>query len=59
MWHGCVCFYLTLIGFGGPGDTNGLTYENWYYSTIIFALVIHVVTLKLFVDTHYWSLILL
>ena len=59
VWHGCTCYYLTLYGGQGANEEGGRTYETWYSSTAVFALIIHVVTYKLFVDTHYWSIILM
>ena len=57
-YQGLICFFLPLYGLGGayPSPDNGRTYEHWYHSTISYALILHLVTYKLFVDSSYWTL---
>jgi phospholipid-translocating ATPase len=58
LWHGAVCFYIPMRGLGGayPASSDGLLNEHWYYSTMSFALILHLVTYKLFVDSYFWNL---
>ncbi|TNV87235.1 hypothetical protein FGO68_gene1546 [Halteria grandinella] len=57
-WHGLVCFYVPMYGAGqGPQGETGLVREHWYYSTISFSVILHLVTYKLFVDSYFWNVL--
>jgi len=47
-----------MYGAGGPYPSPdvGRTYDHWYYSTVSYALILHLVTYKLFVDSSHWTL---
>lgn len=57
-YQGLICFFLPIYGLGGsfPSPDLGRTFEHWYYSTISYALILHLVTYKLFVDSSYWTI---
>jgi len=50
--HGLICFWVPAQGYQSDKD-SGL----WLTSTLSFTLIIHVVTLKLFLESIHWSLV--
>ncbi len=58
LYQGILCFFLPIYGTGGPfpSPDEGRTFDHWYYSTISFALTLHLVTYKLFIDSAYWNI---
>ena len=50
--HGLICFWIPAQGYQSEKDP-GL----WLTSTLSFTLIIHVVTLKLFLESVHWSLV--
>lgn len=56
VFHGCLCYFLPMMGFGVV-DSTGLSMDSWWHSSLSFTLIIHVVTYKLFVDTRQWNLL--
>jgi hypothetical protein len=52
-YQGLICFFLPIYGLGGASilPDLGRTYEHWYYAMISCALILHLVTYKLFVDS--------
>lgn len=56
LFHGLICFYLPMLGFGVV-DGTGLSLDTWWHSSLSFTLIIHVVTYKLFVDVRQWNLL--
>lgn len=57
MWHGMLCFFVPIFGLNGVTPDDGRTMDHWYYSTVSFALILHLVTFKLFVDSSFWNLL--
>jgi len=59
LWHGLLCFFVPIFGLTGatPNSEDGRTFDHWYYSTISFALILHLVTFKLFVDSSFWNIL--
>mmetsp|Transcript_10529 Transcript_10529/g.11818 ORF Transcript_10529/g.11818 Transcript_10529/m.11818 type:complete len:86 (-) Transcript_10529:712-969(-) len=54
IWHGMVCFFLPMMSTRGPlGDAK--TQEHWFSSTIAFTMIVHCVTMKLFVESIFWN----
>lgn len=49
-YQGCVIFWMT-HALAGPVDSTGKTSDHWYISSIAFTCVIHLVTLKLILET--------
>lgn len=54
--HGIICYYTISFGFS-YGKEDGKIPSHWVSSTIVFSLIIQVVTYKLFVETVFWNLI--
>jgi magnesium-transporting ATPase (P-type) len=59
VWHGLLCFFVPIFGLTGatPSNEDGRTFDHWYYSTVSFALILHLVTFKLFVDSSFWNIL--
>jgi len=55
VWHGLICFWLSFQGLGFAVNSNGWDTGLWWISTVSFTMVIHVVTLKLFIESIYWN----
>jgi phospholipid-transporting ATPase len=54
IWHGLVSFFLPMYSTRAVlGD--GMTSEHWYSSTIAFTIIVHLVTMKLFIESIFWS----
>lgn len=54
-WHGLVCYYVPMMGFQGMVDDSGQDNGLWWISTISFTLIIHVITIKLFIESNFWN----
>jgi len=54
-WHGTVCFWIPVYGLTGVSDSSGYVKGHWYISTISFCLIMHVITIKLFLETTFWN----
>lgn len=56
-WHGVAVFHVTMMSAEmNPIDSSGMTKEHWYYSTIAFTLIIHIVSYKLFLESNFWNI---
>ena len=55
MWHGLICFWLPFQGLGFAVNGKGWDTGLWWVSTVSFTMVIHVITIKLFVESIYWN----
>ena len=55
IWHGVVTYYGCTYGLSGPIDFEGKTYSHWFISMTAFTCVIHIIMLKLFLETVYWN----
>ena len=55
IFHGMVCFWLPSIGLNTPVGIEGKDTGLWWQSTVSFTMVIHVVTVKLFLESIFWS----
>lgn len=53
--HSAICFHVPFYCLNGVINSNGLTYNLWYVSTISFSSVIHVTTLKLLLISEFWN----
>ena len=38
-----------------PIGTDGQTYEHWFSSTLSFTMIVHIVTIKLFIESIFWN----
>jgi magnesium-transporting ATPase (P-type) len=56
-FHGIVVYVATTLGFTGAVDGSGRTEEMWFASTIAFSCIIHLVTIKLIIETIYFNYI--
>ena len=55
IWHGAVTYFGVIYGMSGPIDSSGLTYSHWYTSSLAFSIIIHIIVLKLFIESVYWN----
>eukprot|EP01016_Furgasonia_blochmanni_P016772 TRINITY_DN19790_c0_g1_i2.p1 TRINITY_DN19790_c0_g1~~TRINITY_DN19790_c0_g1_i2.p1 ORF type:complete len:255 (-),score=31.81 TRINITY_DN19790_c0_g1_i2:194-889(-) len=55
VWHGIICFYLPVFGMTGVNDGTGLVKGHWWVSTMSFCLIMHVITVKLLLETQFWN----
>jgi phospholipid-transporting ATPase len=53
--HGLICYWIPIAGFESHVDSSGIDTGLWWISTLSFTLIIHVVTIKLFVESVYWN----
>jgi phospholipid-translocating P-type ATPase (flippase) len=54
--HGGICFVSASFGFLDVSVfNNGKLVDHWWVATIIFTLIIHVVTYKIYVEMSYWN----
>ena len=44
-----------MLEFGNTDDLTGESKGFWWTSTLSFTLVIHIVVLKLFIESVYWN----
>lgn len=54
--HGILIFFLGVNSIKYFFAEDGLTFDMWFTSTIIFTCVMHIVTYKLFVEIRNWNL---
>ena len=51
LYHGLIVYWLVMTGFVGSNDYTGVTFDHWYKSSMLFSCIIHLVTLKLVLET--------
>ena len=56
VWHGTVCFWVPGYFSFLAVEEDGTIKHLWWVSTLSFSLVIHIVTLKLFLENMHWNL---
>ena len=58
--HGGLCFIGVTIGLRYQSPFNdGKLIDHWWLTTLIFTMVVHVVTYKIFVELDYWNYLVL
>ena len=55
VWHGAVSYFGTVFGMQGSIDSSGLTYTHWFTSSLAFSIIIHIIMIKLFLESVYWN----
>jgi hypothetical protein len=55
LFHGLLCYWIPTAGFASHVDESGIDTGLWWVSTLSFTLVIHVVTIKLFIESVFWN----
>ena len=55
IWHGASCYWLPMLSTRSPIGTDGQTYEHWFSSTLSFTMIVHIVTIKLFIESIFWN----
>ena len=55
--HGLLCFWIPAQGFTTSIASDSHDSGLWQTSTLSFTLIIHVVTIKLFLESTYWSIV--
>jgi len=53
--HGVIIFFLVSYGFDAASAADGHLPEHWLKTTIVFSVIINIVTLKIFIDSMYWN----
>mmetsp|Transcript_29403 Transcript_29403/g.28548 ORF Transcript_29403/g.28548 Transcript_29403/m.28548 type:complete len:240 (+) Transcript_29403:451-1170(+) len=57
IFHGIVTYFMVMKpNSENPWTDSGRSLNHWLSSTIIFTLIIHLVMIKLFVETNYWNM---
>lgn len=56
IWHGTVCYWFPVFACFLPISDDGTVKHLWWTSTISFSLVIHIVTIKLFLENMHWNI---
>ena len=54
--HGVLLYFVGLETLKYFLSSDGKTHDNWFKSTVIFSIIVHVVTYKLFIELKYWNL---
>lgn len=55
VYHGALCYWVPFVGLSDPVDSQGLNNGLWWTSTLTFTLIIHIITLKLYLESYYWT----
>jgi magnesium-transporting ATPase (P-type) len=55
--HGAIVFFGVGQGAKEIMNNEGFLHDHWFYSTLCFSCLIHIVTFKIFVDLMYWNLL--
>ncbi|KAJ8015699.1 hypothetical protein DPEC_G00028830 [Dallia pectoralis] len=56
VYHGLLFFFGVRLLFSNSAlQDNGQVFGNWSYGTIVFTILVFTVTLKLALDTRYWT----
>lgn len=55
IWHGGIVYTGTVYGLSGPTQESGITNNHWWISSIAFTVIIHIIVIKLFMETHFWN----
>jgi hypothetical protein len=55
IFHGLVCYWVPMLGYQSTVDSTGQDSGLWWVSTLSFTLIIHVVTIKLFIESVFWN----
>mmetsp|Transcript_20740 Transcript_20740/g.3354 ORF Transcript_20740/g.3354 Transcript_20740/m.3354 type:complete len:90 (+) Transcript_20740:427-696(+) len=56
IWHGLICYWAPLLYLDGPINETGMDIGLWVISTISFTLVIHIITLKLYIESDFLNI---
>lgn len=54
--HGVIIYFIGLEGLTNFFAKDGKTHDHWLKSTILFSIIVHVVTYKIFIELRYWNL---
>jgi phospholipid-transporting ATPase len=55
IYHGLFCFWLPMVGIGDLGNEEGKAAGLFWTSTLSFTILIHIVSLKLMLESGYWT----
>lgn len=54
--HGAACYLYVMLGLRYQSVfSDGKLVDHWWVSTLIFTMIIHIVTYKIFVEINYWN----
>jgi len=56
-YHGLIVYICSTVGFLGAVDGSGRSEDMWFSSTIAFSVIIHIVTIKIFIEIVFFNLI--
>eukprot|EP00340_Litonotus_pictus_P008976 CAMPEP_0170518900 /NCGR_PEP_ID=MMETSP0209-20121228/4493_1 /TAXON_ID=665100 ORGANISM="Litonotus pictus, Strain P1" /NCGR_SAMPLE_ID=MMETSP0209 /ASSEMBLY_ACC=CAM_ASM_000301 /LENGTH=1203 /DNA_ID=CAMNT_0010804651 /DNA_START=222 /DNA_END=3830 /DNA_ORIENTATION=+ len=54
--HGVMIYFIGLEALEYFYSPDGKTHDNWLKSTVLFSIIVHVVTYKIFIELRYWNL---
>lgn len=57
IWHGLVCYWVPVLYLDGAIDETGKDIGLWVVSTVSFTLIIHIITLKLYIESDFLNLL--
>lgn len=55
VWHGSISYWIPVYVGYYPMSDDGSVKHLWWVSTVSFSLIIHIVTLKLFLENMHWN----
>lgn len=55
--HSVLSFYIPTISLTDVINHDGLTFNHWRISTLVFCIVIHVVNIKLLLISEFWNIL--
>ncbi|CAG9328551.1 unnamed protein product [Blepharisma stoltei] len=55
IWHGALIYWMSVYAMSGVVDKDGQTTGMWWCSTLAFTIIIHLVVLKLFLESIFWT----
>jgi magnesium-transporting ATPase (P-type) len=55
IWHGATAYFGTIYGLEGPTDNDGKSQAHWFSSCIAFTVVIHIISIKIYIETVHWN----
>ena len=54
--HGVIIYFVGLEAIENFLGVDGKTHDNWFKSTVIFSIIVHVVTYKIYIELRYWNI---
>jgi phospholipid-transporting ATPase len=55
MFHGAILFWIPMLNNHFMSEPDGKIKDHWWTSSLSFTILLHIVTIKLFLATDYWN----